>query len=152
MKTSVNVMGIQAVNILERIAVTLKAVLRVGKENRSMQVIHDETSAEAELKVFTARDPVFAEERVISEIPEPLWMNGLLAEPKALTEKENPEPIIQRNTPGKKVNKHTKARKRSVEPRAAHLTLVKPPEAERASSLEIRDLRSSPSPPAGTRA
>ncbi|QRG67295.1 hypothetical protein [Brevibacillus choshinensis] len=149
MKTTVNVMGIQAVNILERIAVTLKAVLRVGKENRSLQIIHGEKdkTEDTQIEVFTARDPVFPEERLVSEIPQPLWMNALLVDPKAMIDQGHKEGAAGLNYPYKKVNKNTKARKRTTESRGTHLTLVSAPQVKSAPSREIRDFRSSPSPP-----
>ncbi|MDF2684096.1 MAG: hypothetical protein K0R47_5286 [Brevibacillus sp.] len=149
MKSTVNVMGIQAVSILERIAVTLKAVLRVGKENRSVQIINGdkEKSKEIQLEVFTARDPVFPEERLVSEIPQPLWMNAFIVDPKPLIDKGHKEGTAEMNNKFKRVNKNTKDRKRNTESRGTHLTLVKAAQIERTPSREIRDFRSSPSPP-----
>lgn len=149
MKTTVNVMGIQAVSILERIAVTLRAVLRVGKENRSVQIIHGEKgkSTETPLEVFTARDPVFPEERLVSEIPQTLWMNAFVADPKSLIDKGQREGTGILNHKYKKVNKHTNMRKRTTESRGSHLTLVSAAQGKGTPSREIRDFRSSPSPP-----
>ncbi|MFD2369364.1 hypothetical protein ACFSO0_05250 [Brevibacillus sp. GCM10020057] len=148
MKTTVNVMGIQAVSILERIADTLKAVLRVGKENRSVQVISDgkETASSSRLEVFTAEDPVFPEERVVSEIPRTVWSNAFLVAPHGLVDKSGAERAKGANITCKKMNKHSRAKKRTAG-RATHLTLVKSAPAERGPVREIRDLRSSPSPP-----
>lgn len=149
MKASVNVMGIQAVSILERIAGTLKAVLRVGKENRSVQIISEkeEKSYKKPIEVFTARDAVFAEERVVSEIPQTLWMNAFVVDPKVLTDKGKTGQPIEVNNEYKKVNKHTSGKKRATTSRGGHLTLVKAKQVG-TPSREIRDLRSSPSPPA----
>ncbi|MED4586174.1 hypothetical protein P9578_25835 [Brevibacillus choshinensis] len=149
MKTTVNVMGIQAISILERIAVTLKAVLRVGKENRSIQIINGDKGKanETQLEVFTARDPVFPEERLVSEIPQTLWMNAFVVDPKSLIDKGKREGITGVNNKYKKVNKNTKVRKRSIDSRGSHLTLVSAAQVKGTPSREIRDFRSSPSPP-----
>lgn len=152
MKTTVNVMGIQAGSLLERIADTLKAVLRVGKENRAVQVISEE-KAEASrprLEVFTAEDPVFSEERVVSEIPQTVWMNAFLIDQGELMEKSRAERAKGTNEKYKKMNKHTHKKKRTAG-RPTHLTLVKPAQAEGRPAREIRDLRSSPSPPQQSR-
>lgn len=149
MKTTVNVMGIQAVSILERIAATLKAVLRVGKENRSIQIINGEKgkSKEIQLEVFTARDPVFAEERLVSEIPQTLWMNAFVVDPKSLIDKGHREGIKEVNVKYRRINKHTKVRKRTSESRGSHLTLISTAQVKATPFREIRDFRSSPSPP-----
>jgi len=152
MKTTVNVMGIQATSILERIAATLEAVLRVGKENRSVQVIGGKNNQArgSRLEVFTAQDPVFPEERVVSEIPQTLWMSVVLADPKGLSEKREAGRTKYVTTPYKKVNPSTAVKKRTAK-RAKHLTLVRRAQAEAAPAREIRDLSSSLSPPRQSR-
>ncbi|CAM3519945.1 hypothetical protein EDM52_00635 [Brevibacillus invocatus] len=75
MNTTVNVLGIQAKEILENIGATLRAVMRGGKENNQIQIIHTDYPVDREEKVhlFTVQDPVFYEDRLTKEIPQANW-------------------------------------------------------------------------------
>ncbi|RNB71708.1 hypothetical protein [Brevibacillus panacihumi] len=72
MNTTVNVLGIQAEETLQRIGATLKAVMRGGKENRQVQMIEETEKIPC---LFTAQGPVFQEER-LAEIPPTPWKNN----------------------------------------------------------------------------
>jgi hypothetical protein len=148
MKTSVNVMGIQAKSILERIAVTLKAVLRTGKENKTVKLIGNQ-SEQAEASVFTASDPVFYEER-LKEMPEPNWTSAQVVHPKLLIEQGSRNQSSDKPPQFTRSRKMRPIRKRTVESRLAYVNLSSNSQEGRTQANEIRDFRSSPSPPLGT--
>lgn len=82
MRTSSNVMGIQAKLMLERIAATLDAV-QAGHQQKPAYLLADRPihmdkpepdEGERELEVvFATRDVVYLDERLTREIPEPNW-------------------------------------------------------------------------------
>ena len=75
MNTTVNVLGIQAKEILENIGATLQAVMRGGKENKQIHIIHTDHRVDREEKVhlYTVQGPVFYEDRLTKEIPQANW-------------------------------------------------------------------------------
>lgn len=165
MKTSVNVMGFQAKDMLERISSTLKAVMRTGKENKAVQIIEDPSlelagsnretgqGSDGELSVFASRDPVFYEEKLLAEIPEPNWSGGLPVQPRLLVDQggreESPGNHCSRN--GKNRPKR-EGKKQTADMSRQRLSIVALPVEQSTQAREPRDLRSSPSPPAGTAA
>ncbi|ATF15903.1 hypothetical protein HPY28_15870 [Brevibacillus sp. HB1.2] len=153
MRTSVNVMGIQTKNIMERISVTLKAVLKTGKENKKVQLIEKEEGIELP-RVISAQDPVFEDKRLIEEIPEPNWNEALIAPPNGMVDRTRESPLAKkyRKTHNWKRQAFIKQayQLKASEARRTHLHLVAVPQTENKQPHEIRDLRSSPSPPVAT--
>ncbi|MFS0921127.1 hypothetical protein [Brevibacillus sp. 179-C 1.1 NHS] len=153
MRTSGNVMGIQTKNIMERISVTLKAVLKTGKENKKVQLIEKEEGIELP-RVISAQDPVFEDKRLLEEIPEPNWTEGMIVPPNGLVDRTQESPIAKkhRKTRGWKRQAFIKQayQQKVREARGTHLFLVTTPQTENKQPHEIRDLRSSPSPPVAT--
>ncbi|WP_103108973.1 hypothetical protein [Brevibacillus reuszeri] len=150
MKTSVNVMGIQAQNMLECIAATLKAVLRKGKENKNIQVISEE-AGEEQSAVFTAQDAVFYEERLMQEIPEPNWTSGVIAHPKLLAE----QAIRSANQkaqqpPTRRARVMGPIRQRNPMKNQAKAMLFTFPQVESKRPRDIRYVKNSLSPPRET--
>lgn len=153
MRTSVNVMGIQTKNIMERISVTLKAVLKTGKENKKVQLIEKEEGFELP-RVISAQDPVFEDKRLIEEIPEPNWNEAVIAPLNGMVDRTRESQLA------KKVRKTHNWKRQALikkayqlqtsQARRTHLYLVTSPQAENKQPHEIRDLRSSPSPPVAT--
>ncbi|NRS49370.1 hypothetical protein [Brevibacillus sp. HB2.2] len=153
MRTSVNVMGIQTKNTMERISVTLKAVLKTGKENKKVQLIEKEEGIELP-RVISAQDPVFEDKRLMEEIPEPNWNEVLIAPPSGMVDRTRESPLAKtyrktHNWKRQAIIKQAYQQKAS-EARRTHLNLVAAPQAENKQLHEIRDLRSSPSPPVVT--
>ncbi|UIO42073.1 hypothetical protein LOY85_25310 [Brevibacillus brevis] len=153
MRTSVNVMGIQTKNTMERISVTLKAVLKTGKENKKVQLIEKEEGIELP-RVISAQDPVFEDKRLMEEIPEPNWNEVLIAPPSGMVDRTRESPLAKtyrktHNWKRQAIIKQAYQQKAS-EARRTHLNLVAAPQAENKQPHEIRDLRSSPSPPVVT--
>ncbi|OUQ90217.1 hypothetical protein B5G50_00630 [Brevibacillus brevis] len=153
MRTSVNVMGIQTKNTMERISVTLKAVLKTGKENKKVQLIEKEEGIELP-RVISAQDPVFEDNRLMEEIPEPNWNEALIAPPSGMVDRTRESPLAKtyRKTHDWKRQAIIKQayQQKASEARRTHLNLVAAPQAENKQPHEIRDLRSSPSPPVVT--
>ncbi|MFA4133349.1 MULTISPECIES: hypothetical protein [unclassified Brevibacillus] len=153
MRTSVNVMGIQTKNTMERISVTLKAVLKTGKENKKVQLIEKEEGIELP-RVISAQDPVFEDKRLMEEIPEPNWNEALIAPPSGMVDRTRESPLAKtyrktHNWKRQAIIKQAYQQKAS-EARRTHLNLVAAPQTENKQPHEIRDLRSSPSPPVVT--
>ncbi|WP_064200466.1 hypothetical protein [Brevibacillus brevis] len=153
MRTSVNVMGIQTKNTMERISVTLKAVLKTGKENKKVQLIEKEEGIELP-RVISAQDPVFEDKRLMEEIPEPNWDEALIAPPSGMVDRTRESPLAKtyrktHNWKRQAIIKQAYQQKAS-EARRTHLNLVAVPQVENKQPHEIRDLRSSPSPPVVT--
>lgn len=166
MKTSVNVMGIQAKGMLERIGITLKAVMRAGKENKTVIVIGGHTlesgklgiggtgdpqKVESEPRLFTAHDPVFYEERLLAEIPEPNWSDRLLVHPKVLAEQGGMGNSIPIQAGTGRARTMRPIRKRTGDIQKKQLSFGTSHQVENVQAREPRDLRSSLSPPLGTR-
>lgn len=149
MKATVNVMGIQTKNMMERIGVTLKAVLKTAGEHKKVKWIAKEERGE-EPAVFTAEDPVFYEERLTAEIPEPNWTQGVLIPPKGMLDQRQRSPVAAGQRKRRVERSKQMIRKRVVQVRKDHLSLVVAPQADNKQPHEIRDLRSSPSPPMAT--
>ncbi|MED1855246.1 hypothetical protein [Brevibacillus reuszeri] len=149
MKTSVNVMGIQAQNMLECIAATLKAVLRKGKENKNIQVISEETGEE-QADLFTAQDAVFYEERVIQEIPEPNWESGAIAHPKLLITQAGRSVGQKGKRAAKQVRTMRPIRQRIKNAPQTKAMLFPFPQAESKQPRDIRYVKNSLSPPRET--
>lgn len=74
MKTSGNVLGIQAKQTLKRIGETWKAVVRQGEASAHIQIIGDSRRGMA--AIFKKQEHVLTEERVKREIPEPNWQDS----------------------------------------------------------------------------
>ncbi|MBY0050757.1 hypothetical protein H7K32_03485 [Brevibacillus agri] len=149
MKASVNVMGIQTKNMMERIGKTLKAVLKAAAEHKKVKWITKEERGE-EPKVFTAEDPVFYEERLKTEIPEPNWTPGVLISPKGMLDQPQQSPAATGERRLRQARMKQNIRKREARIRQSHLSVVAAPQTESKQPHEIRDLRSSPSPPMAT--
>ncbi|MGG1664407.1 hypothetical protein [Brevibacillus sp. NRS-1366] len=149
MKTSVNVMGIQAKDMLDCIAATLKAVMRTGKEQKTIQVIGEE-STEEQPSVFTARDAVFYEERLLTEIPEPNFSPGLLVHPKVLAEKAIQSADNQNQSSARRAGIRRPIRQRIINRGQAKVSRAVFPQVESKQPRDIRDFRSSLSPPVET--
>lgn len=153
MKTSVSVMGIQTKNIMERISITLKAVLKTGKENKKVQVVEKEEEGVEEPRVISAKDPVFREDRLMEEIPEPNWAVGVIAPPNGMVDHTHMSPLAKRHAKKRDLQQLALSKanqKKTKDARRAHLVLVASAQTENKQPHEIRDLRSSPSPPVAT--
>lgn len=74
MKTSANVLGIQAEQTLKRIEATWQAVVHTGEAPARVRIIGD--SREVVKAIFAKEEPVLPEERLSKEIPEPNWRDG----------------------------------------------------------------------------
>ncbi|MGN7469358.1 hypothetical protein [Brevibacillus sp. SAFN-007a] len=149
MKATVNVMGIQTKNMMERIGSTLKAVLKAAGEHKKVKWIAKEERGE-EPTVFTVEDPVFYEERLQAEIPEPNWTPGVLVSPKGMLDQPQQSHPAAGPRKQKQARMHANIRKREARIRPSHLSVVPAPQTENKPPQEVRDLRSSPSPPAAT--
>jgi len=150
MKTSVNVMGIQAQNMLECIAATLKAVLRKGKENKKIQVISEE-AGEEQSGVFTAQDAVFYEERLMQEIPEPNWTTGVIAHPKLLAEQATRSADQKaQQPPTRRARVMRPIRQGNPKTNQAKAMLFTFPQVESKQPRDIRYVKNSLSPPRET--
>lgn len=150
MITTVNVLGIKAKEILENIGATLKAVMRSGKENKQIHIIHSDYRVDREEKVhlFTVQDPVFYEDRLTREIPQANWSGQ--------------KPVLYFKgwfDPGtKQVGFHEKEQgrvmqtdrlKTRMKTASAQHTVIAFPQEESGQAEKQRDVRSSLSPPLG---
>lgn len=100
MRTSSNVMGIQAKLMLERIAATLDAV-QAGHQQKPAYLLADRPihmdkpepdEGERELEVvFAARDVVYLDERLTREIPSPIGQKRRRPDASYRTERVSPE-------------------------------------------------------------
>lgn len=152
MNTTVNVLGIQAKNILENIGTTLKAVTRSGKENKQIQIIQA-NHREEELRLYTVKDPVFQEDRLTKEIPEANWtghkqvliFNGWF-DPGV--RQASVLPSIQPNAHGGVVPTN-RLKTRIQLAKAQQQTVVAFPQKESGQASKWREVRSSLSPPPG---
>ncbi|RNB53827.1 hypothetical protein EDM57_18675 [Brevibacillus gelatini] len=149
MKATVNVMGIQTKNVMERIGNTLKAVLKAAAEHKKVKWIAKGERGE-QPKVFTAEDPVFYEERLKTEIPEPNWTPGVLISPKGMLDQQKQSPAAAEHGRRKQSRMQQNIRKKATRIRPSHLSVVAAPQPESKQPHEVRDLRSSPSPPMAT--
>ncbi|MGZ0051814.1 hypothetical protein [Brevibacillus gelatini] len=150
MKATVNVMGIQTKNVMERIGNTLKAVLKVAAEHKKVKWIVKGERGE-QPKVFTAEDPVFYEERLKTEIPEPNWTPGVLISPKGMLDQPEQSRAAVAYGGRKKARRQQNICKKASRIRPSHLSVVvAAPQPECKQPHETRGLRSSPSPPMAT--
>lgn len=147
MNTTVNVLGIQAKAILENIGATLQAVMRGGKENKQIHIIHTDYRLDREeMHLFTVQDPVFYEDRLTKEIPQANWSGQ--------------EPVMYVKgwfDPGtKQVGFHAKEQSRVMQTNRlktrmknanAQQTVIAFPQEESGQAQKQRDVRSSLSPP-----
>jgi hypothetical protein len=151
MNTTVNVLGVQAREILKRIETTLDAVMRNGKENKQVQVMQEpymDTSIRADKEeephLFTAQDPVFSEDRLTTEIPQANWpaLEQVIYF-RAWFDLGNKQPSIE--------GRNSRTRKNRPELRTKvlnkQLTVIAFPQGDRSLVKKQREVRSSLSPP-----
>jgi len=144
MNTTVNVLGIQAEETLQRIGTTLKAVMRGGKENRQVQMIEQTEMIPC---LYTAQGPVFTEER-LAEIPPTPWQNnGQILYFKGWFDPGNREPGFRDHgrVEGKRPNRQNRRAKEARMRQSSAVVLFPQETGERRNKQ--RDVNSSLSPP-----
>lgn len=148
MKTSVNVMGIQAIGMLERMGTTLKAVMRAGNKQQTAIVVE---GTESELCLFMTSDPVFCEDRLLTEIPEPNWEEGLLVHPGVLVDRgDMGQTSIVQVSANRQIKPMRRVRKGFRNTERKQISPMNANQADSNPAKEQREVKSSLSPPVPT--